>query len=224
MELKEAASILRRDAYKAWIRQLNWRFMDERIEAEFNKCKLDSSSENELGKLYLSKEKNSSNKYCKLVSSQYINSTHIMTGTRSLNTFIYDVEKDSFVSACESNAQLWYSQGPSGNVLVFVGPYESDLGKIDENEIIIGRYKNPYQVNERVIKKHFSTLFKYCTCTSQYSASNFKPYLYRQYLIFNDFRFRLTYWQKMLRVAERVIIVALAAAAVLVSLYVGGKL
>jgi len=35
MKLKEAAAILRRNEYEAWIRRLNWRFMDDRIQNEF---------------------------------------------------------------------------------------------------------------------------------------------------------------------------------------------
>lgn len=31
MKIKEAAAVLRKNEYEAWIRRLNWKFMDERI-------------------------------------------------------------------------------------------------------------------------------------------------------------------------------------------------
>ncbi|MEI7216840.1 hypothetical protein WCT79_07445 [Pectobacterium carotovorum] len=223
MDLKEAAAILRQDEYNSWIKRFNWQFMDERIKSEFDKCKLDSSSENELGTLYLSRLKDDSDKYKNYQSTQYINATHVMTGARLLGTYVFDKDKDTFTMARERSAQLWYSQGPAGDVLVCVSPYQSDLDKIDENEIIIGRYQDPYQINELVIKKHFEIFFRYCTCTSLYSILRFKPYLYRQYLVLNDLRLRTKFLKKIIRIGERVAIVFLAAAAILVSLYIAGK-
>lgn len=224
MKIKEAAAVLRKNEYEAWIRRLNWKFMDERIQNEFNNCKLDASSVDELGMLYLGKVKDDSKEYKKYLSTQYINATHIVTGSRYIDIKLLDKEKGSLIQGYESSAQLWYSQGTSGDVIVFVGPYKSKLCEMNENDIIIGRYRNPYQVNELVIKKHFSIFFRYCTCTSYNSTLSFKTYLYRQYLVFNDLRFKARYLQKIIKVGERVLIVALSTAAVLVSLYVGGKL
>ncbi|PCT22987.1 hypothetical protein BMR57_09105 [Escherichia coli] len=159
-----------------------------------------------------------------LISSQYINSTHIFTGLRLLGFNISSSDNESLEVAFERNAQLWYSQGPSGDVLVFVAPYQSNAGKINETEIIIGKYQNPSQITPKHIKKHFSIYFRYCTSTAQHSASNMSNYIYRQYLIFNDFRFKSTYRHKVIKTVERFLVLILAGAAIWASLYAGGKL
>lgn len=225
MKLKEAAEIIKRDHINAWIKRVNWRFMDERIQIEFERYTSDNESVNLLGGLYISRAKdNEPIRTADLISSQYINSTHIFTGHRFLGISIVDSETKKLKIASERNAQLWYSQGPSGDVLVFIGPYHSDAGKIEENEIIIGKYQNPSQITAQCIRKHFSVFFKYCSCTAQHSASSMSGYLYRQYLIFNDFRYKSTYRQKLIRTAERLLILVLGGAAVWASLYVGGKI
>ncbi|EMH1211865.1 hypothetical protein KDV32_09355 [Morganella morganii] len=223
MSLKKAAKEIERDQIYARIKRVNWIFMAERIETELKKIKIDTLSESKLGNLYLSKSDNHLMERRRLLSYQYINSIHIYTGNRLLDLFIPNKDETDVMIARERNAQLWYSQGPSGEVIVFVSPYESDLGKFDENEIIIGKYTNPYQINEAVIIKHFSIFFKYCVCTSQHSAAKFTHYFYRQYLIFNDFRYRSTYIKKFIRNGERVVLVAFTVAAVLVAIYLKGS-
>lgn len=225
MKLTKAAEIIKRDSINAWISRVNWRFMDERIQAEFECVTSDKDSVNQLGGLYISRAKdNDPIRSSDLISSQYINSTHIFTGHRLLGISVVDPETKALKIASERNAQLWYSQGPSGDVLVFVGPYQSDAGKIEENEIIIGKYNNPSQVTSECIRKHFSIFFKYCSCTAQYSASSLSNYLYRKYLIFKDFRYKSTYRQKLIVFSERMLILVIGLAAVWASLYVGGKI
>ncbi|MDL0433984.1 hypothetical protein QPM17_22850 [Marinobacter sp. TBZ242] len=225
MKLKEAAEIIKRDATNAWIRRVNWRFMDQRIQTEFESVASDKDSLNLLGGLYISRAKdNDPIRKSNLIISQHINSTHIFTGHRLLGISVIDPETKALKIASERNAQLWYSQGPSGDVLVFVGPYQSDAGKIEENEIIIGKYHNPSQITAQRIRKHFSIFLKYCSCTAQHSASSLSNYLYRKYLVFNDFRYKSTYRQKLIVFAERILILALGGAAVWASLYVGGKI
>ncbi|EPR7623987.1 hypothetical protein ACUW0T_005824, partial [Klebsiella michiganensis] len=60
--------------------------------------------------------------------------------------------------------------------------------------------------------------------TAQHSASNMRNYIYRQYLIFNDFRFKSTYRHKVIKTIERFLVLILAGAAIWASLYAGGKL
>lgn len=204
---------------------MNWRFMDELIQAEFNSYKSDTDSVDILGGLYISRAKdNEPLKSSHLVGSWYINSTHILTGARLLGVHVVNPESNKLEIAKEKNAQLWYSQSPSGDVLVFVAPYQSDVGKFNESEIIIGKYQNPSQVTSEAIRKHFSIFFKYCSCTSLHCASNLSCYLYRQYLIFNDFRYKSSYKQKLLRTIERLLILIIGGAAVWASLYAGGKI
>ena len=105
-----------------------------------------------------------------------------------------------------------------------MAPYKSDAGTIVESEIIIGKYEDPNQITAKIIRRHFSIFFKYCSCTAQHSASSLRRYTYRQYLIFNDFRYKSTYKQKLLGGFERLIILFLGGAAVWASLYAGGKI
>ncbi|WP_415902198.1 hypothetical protein ACMXYR_14940 [Neptuniibacter sp. QD29_5] len=225
MNLKEAAEKIQKDSINAWTRRVSWRFMDERIQAEFDKYKSHSDSTGILGGLFISRAKDDEPlKSADLISSQHVNSTHIFTGERFLGVSVINPKNKALKIAAERNAQLWYSQSPSGEVLVFVAPYRSDAGKFDESEIIIGKYQNPSQVTAQRINKHFSIFFKYCSCTAQHSASSLRSYLYRQYLIFNDFRYKSTYKQKFLRALERLLILVLGGAAVWASLYAGGKI
>ncbi|HGG8808175.1 TPA: hypothetical protein ACJJXH_004518, partial [Enterobacter hormaechei subsp. hoffmannii] len=164
MKLAKAAEIIKRDSIRAYIKRVNWRFMDERIQMEFERIKSDSKNTSVLGGIYISRGKDENPiQYLKLISSQHINSTHIFTGTRFLGLSVINSESQGLDVAIERNAQLWYSQAPSGDVLVFIGPYQSNAGKIKESEIIIGKYRNPYLVTNKQVKKHFSIFFKYCT-------------------------------------------------------------
>ena len=228
MKLKEAARKIQRDSDKAYICRVNWSFMDERIQVEYDKVVLDNNSSRILGDIYIQKGKDRNKKeYSKFTSSQYINSTHIFTGRRFLGLAVNTSKNPSITKlnlATEGNAQLWYSQSPSGEVLVFIGPYQSDCGEFLEKEIIIGKYKNPSEVREKSINKHFSIFFKYCVCTSQHSASSLSSYLYRQYLIYNDFRYKIENKQRLIKLIERIVTLGLGGLAVWASLYAGGKI
>ena len=57
MKLREAAELVKRDSINAWIKRVNWRFMDERIQIEFERCMSDKDSVNLLGGLYISRAK-----------------------------------------------------------------------------------------------------------------------------------------------------------------------
>lgn len=220
-----AAEIIRRDSVNAYFKRINWRFMDELVQKEFENSISDPYSANILGGMYISRAKDGELiKSSDLISSQYINSTHIYTGHRLLGVNIIDAENKTFEAAFEKNSQLWYAQGPSGEVIVFIGPYESNVGKIKETEIIIGKYQNPSQITERHIKKHFSIYFKYCVSTAQNSASNMRNYIYRLFLKFNDFRLRSMYLSKIIKAFERLAIIMFAGGSIWVALYVAGKL
>lgn len=199
--------------------------MDDRIQREFEILNADSHSADIFGSLYISRSKDDEPiKSSNLISSQHINSTHVFTGLRLLGFNISSQDKKSLEIAFERNAQLWYSQGPSGDVLVFVAPYKSNAGKFNETEIIIGMYQNPSQITTKHIRKHFAIYCRYCASTAQHSASNMSNYIYRKRLIFNDFRFKSTYRHKVIKTVERFLIVILAGTAVWATLYAGGKL
>jgi hypothetical protein len=109
-------------------------------------------------------------------------------------------------------------------VLVFVAPYKSDAGEIDEKEIIIGKYKEPASISVADVKCHFSVFFRYCSCTSQHSANSLLHFLYRKRLMMSDFRYRSNFRAKAIKLVERVAILILGGAAVWASLYAGGKI
>lgn len=225
MSLEKSAEKIQKAHERSWVSRVMWFSLDERIGNVFNEITKNTGCISMLGGLYLSKAKDLEPiKSSQLCSYQYVNSTHIHTGYRLLGVNIVNKETKKLEAATESNAQLWYSQSPSGTVLVFVAPYSSNAGEIDEKEIIIGKYKEPVLITCSEIENHFNIFFKYCSCTSQHGASSFVNYLYRRYLIFNDFRYKATFRNKLFRYLERVFLFIFGAASILVTLYVGNKL
>ena len=225
MSVEKYAEKIRRADSMAFVRRVMWKSLDERIRQVFDAHSEKRSALNQFGGLYIRKACDDELiRSSGLISSQHINSTHIFTGHRLLGVSLVDREKNSITIASETNAQLWYSQGPSGQVLVFVAPYRSDAGEIEEKEIIIGKYKEPASISVSDIYGHFKVFFKYCSCTSQHSASSLLHYLYRKKLMMRDFRYRGDFRSKAISVAERMAILIVGVAAVWASLYAGGKI
>jgi len=227
VSLKESASKIKKAHEHSCVKRIMWSALDERIETVFSEINKNKEDAAILGNLYLSKAKDyepirSARIY--LCSYQYVNATYIHTGYRHLGVNIVDKDSKQLVSVTESNAQIWYSQSPVGDVLVFIAPYTSNAGKITENEIIIGKYKEPALINISDIHNHFNTFFKYCACTSQPCANSIKNYAYRKYLLFNDFRYRPDYRNKLFKYLERIFLFIFGAASILVTLYVSDKL
>ncbi|MCL7942921.1 hypothetical protein [Marinobacter sp. ATCH36] len=209
----------------AFVRRVMWKSLDGRIRQVFDAHLEHKSALNHFGGLFIRRAYDEEPiRSSGLVSFQHINSIHIFTGHRLLGVSLVDQEKNRLKIACETNAQLWYSQGPSGQVLVFVAPYKSDAGEIEEKEIIIGKYKEPESVSVDDVKRHFRVFFKYCSCTSQHSANSLLHFLYRKRLMMSDFRYRSDFRAKAINVAERVAILIVGGAAVWASLYAGGKI
>jgi len=221
---KYAEKIARADSI-AFVRRVMWKSLDERIRQVFDEHSEYKSALNQFGGLFIRRAcDDESIRSSGLLASQHINSTHIFTGHRLLRVSLVDQEKNSLKIASETNAQLWYSQGPSGQVLVFVAPYRSNAGEIEEKEIIIGKYKEPASVSVANVKRHFRVFFKYCSCTSQHSANSLLHFLYRKRLMMSDFRYRSDFRAKALNVVERGAILIVGGAAVWASLYAGGKI
>ncbi|OMH30219.1 hypothetical protein [Motiliproteus sp. MSK22-1] len=225
MLVEKYAKKIREADSRAFVRRVMWRSLDERIYKVFDDYAEKIGALNSFGGLKIRRTRNYEPiRSSELISSQHINSTHIWTGDRFLGVALVDREKKSIKDALETNAQLWYSQGPSGQVLVFVAPYSSNAGEIQEKEIIIGKYKEPASISISDINSHFSIFFKYCFCTSQHSASSLSNYLYRKKLMFRDFRYKSDFKSKAINVVERVAILVVGGAAVWASLYAGGKI
>ena len=225
MLVEKYAEKMKRADTLAFVRRVMWKSLDERIRQVFD-SKLESKSAiNEFGGLYMSKAYDDEPiRSSKLISSQHINSTHIFTGHRLLGVSLVDRKKNTLKIASETNAQLWYSQGPSGQVMVFVAPYESDAGEIEEKELLIYKYKEPASISAVDIERHFKVFFKYCSYTSQHSANSLIHYLYRKRLMMRDFRYQSDFRAKFINVVERIAILIVGGAAVWASLYAGVKI
>ncbi len=225
MSLAKSAEKIRKADFEARVRFLNWPYLDERIENEFKKLQGKGHDTSVLGGLFLYPAKDREPIISsRAPTSRFINSTNILTGKRNLGFLKINEESGKLENAEEKNAQLWYSQSPSGHVMVFVAPYQSNIGKFDESEIIIGKYKKPGEIDSCEIKKHFAVFFKYCACTSLHNSWGIQNYIYRRYLVFNDFRYKATFQAKAFKALERIIILILGGAAVWATLYVGGKI
>ena len=217
MSLSKITRRMLRAEDEALIRRLNWSYLDKQIELEFHKITKNKNDCAILGNLYLTRQKDLEPiKSAYLPSYTIMNSTHIYTGTRFLGVNIVDQEKKNIQIGFEKNAQLTYSQSPSGYILVIISPYKSNAGEIKEKEIILGRYNSPGQINNRTIRKHLSIFFKYCACTSQHSASKLNNYVYRLYLVYNDFRYKTSFRTKGFMVLNRLLLSLFT----LVSLYI----
>jgi hypothetical protein len=106
----------------AWIRRSMWPALDERIDRVFfGFC--EHPSVQFFGGLYLSRPIFPNERgQPALLSCQRIHSTHISAGHRLLGLSLLDEDGNGFTIASEVNAQLWYAESPSGQVLVFVSP------------------------------------------------------------------------------------------------------
>jgi len=225
MTLKASSNAIRKADQAAYIRRVMWSSLDERIKEVFDKHATASSEINILGNIYLSKSGDDlkhSNKH-ELLSFQRVNSTHIHTGNRFLGVHVINYDENKYELATERNCQLWFSQSPSGEVLAMIAPYQSNAGRIDEKEIIIGKYKEPSSLTYKNIEKHFNTFFKYCSCTSQNNASNWLSYAYRQLLIYRDFRYKSKFNAKAMRMLERILIFSFGVVSAWAALQAIGK-
>ncbi len=224
MTLAKSAKSIRRADSLAQVSRVMWRDLDKRIEDVYTRYILEVDDIKTLGNLYLSRSRDYDPiRSSGLLYTEVINSTHISTGRRDLGVFRIN-EKKELERTFERNAQLWYSQSPSGSLLVFVAPYTSNAGKANESEIIIGKYKLPTSVSHSEIKRHFRIFFKYCSCTSQNNAVSLRNYLYRQWLLFNDLRYKNSFRSQGFRLLERILLLIVGGISVWAILYVDGKI
>jgi len=223
MSLSKHLEQLKKADTRVWIKRVMWSSLDERIELVFNKVKEQDLSV--FGGISISFSKNHSPvKEANLLSYQHINSTHIFTGQRLLGIKVKKGSESKLEIAYESNCQLWYAQGVHGNVLVFIAPYRSNAGKIVEKEIIIRKYEYPTSITTKEIQEHVNIFFKYCVSSSINTTGFYPHYLYRQYLIYNDFRYKSTFNFKVIKFLERFLTLAFGGATIWVALYVSGKI
>lgn len=222
--IKRYGEAIKKAESLAFVRRVMWKTLDERVQKVFEACLAQESELRAFGNLYIRRASDEEPiRSSGLLSSQYTNSIHIYTGHRLLGISFVDKENNTLKIASESHAQLWYSQGPSGEVFVFVAPYKSDVGRVEEKEVIIGRYEEPASVSENMIKHHFNTFLKYCACTNQH-ANNLNSFLYRKKLMLGDFRYRHHLRSKIIKTFEKLIVIIFSIATVWATLYAGGNM
>ncbi|EMK3395973.1 hypothetical protein V8065_004632 [Vibrio parahaemolyticus] len=204
--LEKSAEQLYRQDVRAYIKRMMWSDLDGKVEDVFNEATKNERCTSSFGTLYFSRSIDSHADQS-VPQSKFQNSIHISTGTRFLGFNFYDVDTKKVTVATEKNAQLWYSQAPSGRVLVFIAPYTSAVGSVTESEIIIGNYNHPASITKKEINRHFSLFYKYCACSSQNDSYSWSNYFYRQKLKLKDFRFRGELKSKIMFVLERITIV-----------------
>ncbi|CAM4499984.1 hypothetical protein VIVU109784_22095 [Vibrio vulnificus] len=196
---------------RAYIRRCMWPDLDVRIEKEFKTFQKESLAA--FGDVYLTQLKQRK-KYrnSNLLSSQFHNATYVKFGSRSLGIAkIPNENKEPLAICSERNAQLYYTQGSIGDVLVVLSPYTSEIYNVHEKNIVIARYKQPVDISPRLINKHLKVFKKYALASSHASAGLLSPYLFRRWLQLKDFRYKDNNRAELIRVIERVILVSLAA-------------
>ncbi|EJL7016575.1 hypothetical protein NMT49_003534 [Vibrio cholerae] len=210
MKDKFARKLARLDD-RAYIRRCMWSDLDARIETEFKAFQKESLAA--FGNLYLSqlKQKNQY-KNSTLISSQFHNATYIKFGSRNLGIAkMPHKNNEPLAISSEENAQLYYTQGSIGDVLVVLSPYTSDVYNVHEKDIVIGRYKQPTDISAKLINKHLKVFKKYALASSHASAGLLLPYLFRRWLLLKDFRYKNNNRARLIFIIERVVLVLFAA-------------
>ena len=210
---------------KAYIKRVGWIGLEERIRQEIDIFKKKHPEITELGNIYV---KSAIEEYPyfkeKLTRVNIINSIHIFTGHRLLGVCGKKGENRETYSLKERNAQLWYSQSPSGDVAVFVAPYQSDGHSTIEKEILLYRYSDPAKISNSEIKNHVNVFIKYCVATSTHGGLGLRQYIYRLYLMSKDFRNRSEIRSKVFSILNWLTFVGLSILAIFATLYAGNKL
>ena len=91
---------------------------------------------------------------------------------------------------CDSGAQMWFSQSPSGGVNVFMSPFRSALHSMKERELWVASYEEPVQLTVRKLNKHFETFARYLAETNMAARPSLTGYVFRLKLMMVDGRNR----------------------------------
>lgn len=183
------AKAMESDWSQAFIRRVMWIDMEERIEKVFAEIE-HSELASRYGTLYLHEGLHFNAK--KFYVTQRLNQLQVSCGMRllGLNGVDVDGNQPKKKISMEKNAALWFTQSASGGVTVFMAPYKSEVVSMNEENIIIGHYKDPSRLSEKKIKKLFSTFFHYLSITSAIHPQSPVDYIWRLWLTFLDVRTR----------------------------------
>lgn len=183
------AKAMESDWSNAFVRRVMWIDMDGRIKSIFSEIEK-SDLASRYGDLFLHEGLHFHAK--KFHVTERLNQIQISCGIRFLGLKGVDVDGNQPKKKIrmEKNAALWFTQSPSGGVTVFMAPYKSDLVSMNEENIIIGHYKDPSNLTDRKVRYLFSIFFRYLSITSAIHHQTPKDYIWRLWLIFLDIRTR----------------------------------
>ncbi|WLG30171.1 hypothetical protein [Pseudomonas lurida] len=177
------------DWSQAFVRRVMWIDMDERIKKVYSEVE-HSEFASRYGNLYLHEGLSLEAK--KIHTTQKLNQIQLSCGMRLLGLKGIDVDdgRTKLKINMEIEAALWFTQSPSGGVTVFMSPYKSDVLKMNEDDIIIGHYKDPSKLTVQKIRRLFTIFFRYLSITSAMHHQTVFDYGWRLWLIFLDIRSR----------------------------------
>jgi hypothetical protein len=221
--LKEAANVLARGRSRAFISRVAWLDLEQLVSSAFSEISENGTETAELGNLYLTKNRD----YPPFDKSHFnafnvTNQIQVHAGWRQLHV-CHAITENMEARAewlAESGATLWFSQDATGSVMVFVAPYKSKAMTMNEDNIILARYKCATGVSSRNVRRHFSTYFRYCSVTSVHGDLGAAGYIFRLRLKYGDFRYSSQMRASVFRFLEPL----LAVVGIVATLYAGNKL
>lgn len=207
----------------AFRRRVMWIDFEERLTKIFSEIEKIEKPEDPL-KFYLTFSKNSFECYqhSHIYRFNSLNQAQISSGWHHINVFhsikLDDPRKPKHTA--EGGAAITFSQGIEGKVIIMLFPFNSDIHKIKEDNIIIGYGINPNNLNERKIRKYLRVFFNYCEATSIISGNNYKSYFFRCWIKFHDIRNKKIQNNSAFVLIERII---LAFGGIAATLYTSTK-
>jgi len=211
--LKKYAERIKLDDLESVARRQMWPAMVKRIQAVFEEIE-HSPSAGHFGSFFLHPVVPDA--YQHLPEGRYLAQLQLTCGSRllGLNTLEKSEEYPQGVAKTlfEKDAAMWFNQSPSGAVTVFMAPYSSAVLKMTEDNIIVGMYSSPEKLTDKVIRKLFSTFFRYLSMTSAHHQQSVTEYAWRLWLIYKDARTKKH--EGFVKTVERLVIAAGAAACI----------
>jgi hypothetical protein len=219
--LKIAANTLANGRSRAYVSRVAWFDLERLVRAAFNELSESSEEIAELGRLSLTKNQD----YPPFNESHFTpvnitNQIQVQAGWRPLGLSHSTTENGEARAEplAESGATLWFSQGATGFVTVFLAPYKSKAMSMNEENIILARYNCASSVTALDVQRHFATYFWYCSITSVHGNFGLSGYIYLLWLKYKDSR----YANQKQRV--KLIELLIAVVAIVATLYAGDKL
>ena len=207
----------RRDNF---VRRVMWLDFEERVRGNLYSA-TNSSAAQTFGGLYLRSSFEMNEFKLKQYSATRTNTTnaiYLFTGNLA-PTLLKTYGKNAPEWVADHKAQLWFTQGASGGVSVFMAPYVSELHNFKREQIWLAHYESPHQVQAKHIRKHARQFLRYCVDTSYQSPHSLGKALRLRWHTLMDLQYRAL-GQGRLWVYSRRLIIPVAGAAIAVAIRV----